>query len=232
MSLATGRSPTGVLPTNDGSGTIPPLNEQGTPTSGVDRRPLFAKDGSFRSPRSQPSPPAGPPPPRRPPPGMAEALGMKLPGINAQGMNAGLIPGASSFVNPVSSSEENDETFPEEDKTCPKDVKRDKKAGKRIDSMGMHGAQTPPTLSALPESEDIHPGRREFNSLKGASPASPSATEGSNRAEPRLSAEIALAARKAQRVAEVRSIAQEVARVSEHDTNTGNDEKERGEIER
>lgn len=226
MSLATGSSPTDVLPTNDDSGTIPPLNEQGTPTSGVDRRPLFANDGSFRSPRSQPSPPAGPPPPRRPPQGMAEALGMKLPGINAQGsMNAGSIPGASSFVNPVSSSEENGETHPKEDK-------RDKKVGKRIDSMGMHGAQTPPTLSALPESEDIHPGRKDFNSLKGASPASPSATEGSNRAEPRLSAEIALAARKAQRVAEVRSIAQEVARVSEHDTNTGNDENERGEIER
>ncbi|CAM9096338.1 unnamed protein product [Ectocarpus fasciculatus] len=225
MSLATGSSPTGVLPTNDDSGMIPPINEQGTPTSGVDRRPLFAKDGSLRSPRSQPSPPAGPPPPRRPPSGMAEALGMKLPGINAQGMDAGPIPVASSFVNPVSSSEENDET-------CPKEDKRDK-VGKRFDSsMGMHGAQTPPSLSALPESEDIHPGLRDFNSLKGASPASPSATEGSYRAEPRLSAEIALAARKAQRVAEVRSIAQEVARVSEHDTNTRNDEKERGEIER
>ncbi|CAN0426825.1 unnamed protein product [Ectocarpus sp. 12 AP-2014] len=226
MSLAARSSAMDVLPTNDGSGTIPPLNEQGTPTSGVDRRPLFAKDEYFRSPRSQPSPPEGPPPPRRPPQGMAKALGMKLPGINDQGsMNAGFTPGASSFVNPVSSSEENGET-------CPKVDKRDKKVGKQIDSMGTHGAQTPLTLSALPESDNIHPGRRDFNSLKGSSPASPSATEASNRAEPRLSAEIALAARKAQRVAEVRSIAQEVARVSEHETNTGNDEKERGEIER
>lgn len=88
------------------------------------------------------------------------------------------------------------------------------------------------TLVALPESEDVHPGRGGFDGLKGTLPASPLGQEGPGRAEPRLSAEIALAARKAQRVAEVRNIAQEMARVPEDDMTAGADEKERGEIER
>lgn len=220
MSVAHGGgSPAGVFPTAT-PGVIPPLDEQGTPSSGVVRRPLFARDGPSRSPRSQPSPPAGPPP-KRPPPGMAEALDMKLPGISPQSVDAG--PLSVSFA---SSSHENSGGTSSHAET-----KRDKRAGTRIDSMGRH-AQMSTTLVALPESEDAHPGRGDFDGLNGTPPVSPLGPEVPGRAEPRLSAEIALAARKAQRVAEVRNIAQEVARVPEDDVNAGADEKERGEIER
>lgn len=88
------------------------------------------------------------------------------------------------------------------------------------------------TLAALPESEDVKTGLRGLEGLNGVQPASQLAAEGQNRAEPRLSAEIALAARKAQRVAEVRNIAQEVVRVTDDEAKAGADEKERGEIER
>lgn len=219
-----GGSPTSVLPATGNTGAIPPLDEQGYPTSpGVVRRPLFARDGS---PRSQPSPPAGPPPPRRPPPGMAEALDMKLPGIGIQTVDAGPPSEASTLVSVTSSSHDNSEA------SASKETKQDANVGKRIDTMGRHAAQMTKTLADLPESEDVKTGRRGFEGIKVVPSASPLATEEKNRAEPRLSAEIALAARKAQRVAEVRNIAQEVVRVTEDDPNAGADEKERGEIER
>lgn len=219
-----GDSSAGVLPATGSTGAIPPLDEQGTPTSlGVVRRPLFAKDGS---PCSQPSPPAGPPPPRRCPPGMAEAIDMRLPGIGVQTADAGPPAGASQLVSVVTSSHNNSET------SASKENNQDKNYGKRIDTMGRHAAQITKTLAALPESEDVKTERRGLEGLKGVPLASPSATEEKARAEPRLSAEIALAARKAQRVAEVRNIAQEVVRVTEDDENAGADEKERGEIQR
>ncbi len=225
MSLADtgGSPPSGALADTGCPGSIPPLDDQGAQSSsGVVRRPLFARDGS---PRSQPAPPAGPPP-RRPPPGMAEALGVKLPGISAQSADAGPPPGALKSANVTSSS--NDTSNGQSSA----DNKQDKQFGKRIDSMGRHAVQMPTALAALPETEDTHGGGHGFDGYKGMNLASPVVTEGQNRAEPRLSAEIALAARKAKRVAEVRNIAQEVARVPEDKANTGTDEKERGEIER
>lgn len=216
---------TGALPATRSTGAIPPLDEQGTPTSpGVGRRPLFARDGS---PRSQPSPPTRPPPPRRPPPGMAEALDMKLPGIGVQAVDASPPSGGPKLVSVAISSHENS------DNGASKENKQDKIVGKRIDNnMGRHAPPMTTTLAALPESVDVKAGLHSFEGLKGAQPASPLAAEEKSSAEPRLSAEIALAARKAQRVAEVRNIAQEVVRVTEDDANAGADEKERGEIER
>ena len=223
---AVGGSSTGALPATGGTGAIPPLDDQGTPTSpGVIRRPLFARDGA---PRSQPSPPAGPPPPRRPPQGMAEALDMRLPGIGVQAADTGPFSGGSKLVSVSSSSHDNSDTGASKEST----QDRDKIVGKRVDTMGRQTASMTTTLAALPESEDVRIGRRGFEGLKGVQPASPLAAEEQNRSEPRLSAEIALAARKAQRVAEVRNIAQEVVRVTDDDASAGADEKERGEIER
>ena len=215
---------TGALPVTGSTGAIPPLDEQGTATSpGVVRRPLFAKDGS---PRSQPSPPAGPPPPRRPPPGMAQALDMKLPGIGVKAVDNSPSSGSSKLASAATSSRENS------DAGVSNEIEQDTIVGKRIDNIGRHAPPMTTTLAALPESEDVKTGRCGFEGLKGVQSASPLVAEEKNRAEPRLSAEIALAARKAQRVAEVRNIAQEVVRVTEDDANAGTDEKERGEIER
>ena len=225
MSLADtgGNSPSGDPPDTGGPGSIPPLDDQGTQaSSGVARRPLFARDGS---PRSQPAPPAGPPP-RRPPPGLAEALGVKLPGISTQVADTGLTLEASKSPTFESPSNDNSEAISSADN------KQEKQFGKRIDSKGRHVGQMPTALAALPETEETHPGGRGFDGHKGLPLASSVASEGQNRAEPRLSTEIALAARKAKRVAEVRNIAQEVARVPEDKANSGTDEKERGEIER
>lgn len=219
-----GGSSTGALQATGSTGAIPPLDEQSASASpGMVRRPLFARDGS---PRLQPSPPAGPPPPRRPPPGMVEALDMRLPGIGVQAVGTGPSSGGSKLVSVASSSDDNSDTG------ASIENKQDKIVGKRVDNMGRHTASMTTTLAALPEFEDVKTGRRGFEGLKGVPPASSFAAEEHNRSEPRLSAEIALAARKAQRVAEVRNIAQEVVRVTEDDASAGADEKERGEIER
>lgn len=215
MPLAEGESPTGVQPAPVVPQVMPPLNEYGAPTSAALRRPLFATDGSFRSPRSRPAPPIGPPP-RRPPSDMAEALDMKLPGLSALVVDAEPRSGAHVPTFSVGSIHERAETCRSADND------HDKDPGARIGSMGRgrHAGQMPPALSVLSESPNT--------------PAVSCAAEtGQNRVEQRLgSAEIALAARKAQRVAQVRNVAQEVVRFAEDDANGSADEKEREEIER
>lgn len=215
MPLAAGGSPSGVQPAPVVPKVMPPLSEEGTPTSTAVRRPLFAMDGSFRSPRSRPAPPVGPPP-RRSPPDMAEDLDMKLPGISAPAVGAEPCSGDDAPTSGLESSLENDETCDSAH------TSHDKEPGARTERMGRgrHAMQMLSTLSVLPESPNV--------------PASScAAEEGHNRAELRLgSAEITLAARKAQRVAQVRNIAQEVVRVTEDDANGDADENEREEIER
>lgn len=151
---------------------------------------------------------------------------MRLPGIGVKAVDTSSPSEASKTLSVVSPDYDNSET------SSRKENIQDKNIGKRIDTMSRLPAHMTKTLAALPESEDVKAGRRGFEGLKGVSPASSLAQEERNRPEPRLSAEIALAARKAQRVAEVRNIAQEVVRVTEDDANAGADEKERGEIER
>eukprot|EP00752_Nemacystus_decipiens_P001469 g1445.t1 len=161
---------------------------------------------------------------------MAEALDMRLPGLGVQAVDVGPSSGGSKVVGVASSTQDNSDTGPPSKEN---NQDKDKIVGKRVDmTMGRHAAPMTTTLAALPEAEDVQTGRRGFEGLKGVQSASSLAVEEQNRAEPRLSAEIALAARKAQRVAEVRNIAQEVVRVAEDDASAGANEKERGEIER
>lgn len=154
---------------------------------------------------------------------MAEALGVKFPGISAQSADTGPPTGDLKSASVASSS--NDKSNPQSSA----ENKHEKQFGKRTDR---HPVQMPTALAALPETEDTYVGGRGCDGHKGVNLASPVMADGQNRPEPRLSAEIALAARKAKRVAEVRNIAQEVARIPEDKANTGTDEKERGEIER
>lgn len=156
---------------------------------------------------------------------MAEALDMRLPEIGIQAADTNPASAGSNLASVASSNHDNS------DNGASKENKHDTNVGKRIDA-GRHAAPMTTMLAALPESEDVDTGRHGSEGLKGVQPTSTLAPEEQNRAEPRLSAEIALAARKAQRVAEVRNIAQEVVRVTEDDANAGADEKERGEIER
>lgn len=228
MSLDKPLSDSLPTPTTDTSSVIPPLGEQGTPTLGMARRPLFATDTTHRIARTQPTPPTGPPPTSassaaasRTPPPLADILEMRLPGINAQGVGAG--PALENCEVLVSATNFSDSR----EKIEVSENKGDSKTGvsRRI-------ARPPSMLSALPESGEAESIQQTgLDGLKGTWSGLP---EGGvrNRAEPGLSVEIELAARKAQRVAEVRNIAQEVARVGDHDGNTAADDAERGEIER
>lgn len=201
---------TDFLPATGSSPVIPPLGERGSPTSGATRSPIFTTDGSYRSGRPQPAPPPGPPP-GCPPPDLADVLEVRLPGISSQGA-----VGSREVV--------------EESPTV--ESERGRQAGRRVDGITGNASQPSSLRTALPESEEIESlASTNVDVLKGTMSASHGG-EGRNRAEPRLTAEVELAARKAQRVAKVRTIAQEVARVTENDGNSGADDMERGEIER
>lgn len=228
--------PDSLPATADSPHMMPPLGERGTTTLGVVQRPIFATDESHRVSRAQPAPPAGPPPssasssfpsPGRTPQGLADALEkMRLPGISTQGVGAGGAPlGPAALaclaINPSRDVVEASLSVNNEGHAS---------ADRRLDSVARHAAQ-PSTLAALAESQ--HAERPERANLDGLKPSSPAFSMGRecNCAEPRLSNEIELAARKAQRVAEVRTIAQEVARVAENDGHTGTDDVEKSEIE-
>lgn len=197
---------------------IPPLGEQGTPTpsSGPTRRPLFASDGSHRALRSQPTPPTGPPPslalksPGRNPPSLANVLDMRLPGISPRGADAR--PDLPSQP-PVSDHLEKSNFRDINDGSLSADEK-DVQASSRNDDKGEQGVKSRQTLVALAEGQESEQLGRD------------------SAEQQRLSAGIDLAARKAKRVAEVRTIAQEVGRGAENDGKTKADGAEREEIER
>lgn len=186
---------------------IPPLGERSTPTSGVIRRPIFAADGPHRVLRGTPQPPAGPPPSFRVDASdpLANALEMKLPGIIGQGGDANAT--AESSRGGVVGGEALGE----------KNVVGN--TVKRTDSTARQTIARPPSvrLGALAEV----PGADEV-ALSSALPS----------AEARVPADIELAARRAQRVAKVRTIAQEVSKVGENDGDAKVDDDERGEIQR
>ncbi|CAM9559454.1 unnamed protein product [Scytosiphon promiscuus] len=203
MPISAGGPPTGAEPALSVLEVMPPLNEEGNSSSAAVRRPLFATDGPFRSPRSRPAPPAGPPP-RRSPSDMAEALDMKLPGIiRSQVISAEPLSGAHVLTSDVGPRHEKEETSHSTESNHDAD---------------MHVAQVPSPLF-VQESLNV--------------PAASCDAEEKDDVDIRLgSADIALAARKAQRVAQVRSVAQEVVRVSEDDPVSSAGENEREEIER
>ena len=81
--------------------------------------------------------------------------------------------------------------------------------------MGRHAGQSISTLAPLPESEDVEgPAQTAFDSVKRVPSSPPGKLR--NRADPGLSNEIELAARKAHRIADIRTIGQEAAHVVEH----------------
>lgn len=210
------KSPPDGLPAAESPREIPPLGEQGTPSSGPIRRPLFASDGSHRALRSQPTPPAGPPPssavgsPGRSAPNLANVLDMRLPGISPRGADAR--PDLPS-QQPVSDHPAKS-YFRDSNNGTLNSNERDSQTSNINDDKGGQAAKSRQTLAALAEGQESEQLER-------------------NRTEQqRLTAEIELAARKAKRVAEVRTIAQEVGRIAENDGKAKADGAEREEIER
>jgi len=97
--------------------------------------------------------------------------------------------------------------------------------------VGRHAGQSISTLAPLPESEDVEgPAQTAFDSVKRVPSSPPGKLR--NRADPGLSNEIELAARKAHRIADIRTIGQEAARVADNEENVGTDDAGRAEIER
>lgn len=218
--MSSDRTSTDLPPGTNTTCVIPPLGERSAPTSAVNKRPLFEPDGPRGVVRLQPAPPAGPPP-KRVPSDLADVLEMRfpLPDISLQSEGVG---------SPKVSS--NDDKA-EAETSSSAEIQRNGEAYRRIDSMGRHEGQPNSTFAPLPESEGVKgPARRPFDGVKRV-PSSPPG-EIWNRADPGLSSEIELAARKAHRMAEVRTIAQEAARVADSEENVGSDDAGRAEIER
>lgn len=209
--MSSDRTSTDLPPGTNTTPVIPPLGERSAPTSAVTKRPLFGPDGPRGVVRPQPAPPAGPPP-KRVPSDLADALEMRLP-----------LPDISQQAEGVVSSKvsSNDDKA-EAETSSSAESQRNGETYRRIDSMGRHAGQPISTLAPLPESEGVEgPARRPFDGVKRV-PSSP----------PGEMSEIELAARKAHRMAEVRTIAQEAARVVDNDEDAGTDDAGRAEIER
>lgn len=218
--MSSDQTSTDLPPGTNTSSAIPPLGDRRTPTSAATTRPLFGPDGSRGTVRSQPAPPAGPPP-KRIPSDLADALEMRLP-----------LPDIS-HQGGVSSTDDQDKDKDKDKAEAPPSAKNDQNGEtcKRIDSPGRHARQPLSTLAPIPKSEGVEgPAPRPLEGVKRV-PSSPPG-EIRNRADPVLSSEIELAARKAHRVAEVRSIAQVAARVGDGEENVGANDAGRAEIER
>lgn len=203
---------------------IPPLDERssGTPNSGVNRRPIFATDGSHRTLRVSPQPPAGPPPPSAlgSPSSTTNVLETKLPGIVSprQSQNLDTGPSFTKRTSLAADAESAKKTWGNLGKREP---------GRRIGDMTGQPSPQSPSVKLVPLAETSEAEEGELFSHKN-NQESPANVENDG-LEEKLPSKVEQAARKAHRMAEVRSIAQEVARTGEKG---GDGEKESGEIER
>lgn len=202
---------------------IPPLDERSTrtPNSGVNRRPIFATDGSHRVLRVTPRPPAGPPPPSAlgSPSSATNVLETKLPGIVSPRQSQHLDNGPS-FANRTSLAADAESTK----KTWGSTGKRE--PGKSIGDMTGQPSPRSPSVKLVPLEETTEAEERELFSHKN-NQESPANVE--NDGLEKLPCKVEQAARKAHRMAEVRNIAQEVVRTGEEG---GDGEREKSEIER
>lgn len=269
---------------------IPPLDERGTPASAGIRRPMFTRDASHRTLRSQPTPPVGPPPNSafgstgRNPPDLLGALELRLPRISPRPPDtspdlrkspsaASLLIIASREKLEVAVKAEEDEkaqarerineitkqpakleslftalakahesveiiqelqrlTEVSKDSAAPKERQP---AGSNSAAAGDLSAQNEVAARKLVEEtiEATVDGSRQREEIRQILAKVEDRTRERRRAEAQLKAEeTARDLAKAKRMADVRSLAKEVARVGEADGNKMTDEADREEIER
>lgn len=216
------------------SSSIPPLEKLNLSTLDEERRPLFTKDGHHADVRSKPKQPLGQfqvsptavfDAAGREQSNSYDAVEMKLPGISFRG-------DADTAAHNSIGQKSHELSREKADRTIETDRSPDVYGDPRTDEAKNYAAQSPPAPASLltPEVAERLPSCDTDGGV-GTAAAFPRGGE-YYLAEARSSPEINLAARKAQRVAEVRTIAQEVVRNVESDGGHGIDDAERSEIER
>lgn len=203
---------------------IPPLDERSTriSNSGLSRRPIFATEGSHRILRVTPQPPVGPPPPSAlsSPSSATNVLETKLPGIVSPRQILDNGPSLAKRASLAADAEEESTK-----KTLGSLGKRE--SGRRIGNMTGQSSPQSPSVKLVPLAEATETEEGELFAHK-SNQESPANVENGG-LEAKLPSKVEQAARKAHRMAEIRSIAQEVARTGKKG---GDAESENGEIER
>lgn len=147
-------SPSDGAPTTTCPLVIPPLDERGTPSSARVRGPVFTRDLSHPSLRSQPTPPVEPPPnlafgsSGRSPPDLLDALGLRLPQISPRPHSPDVhkSPSAASLLIIASREKLEVAMKAEEDETT--------QARERINEITKRPAQSASILNALAKAHE------------------------------------------------------------------------------